>query len=65
MHALYDNSTWGLVPLPAGKKTIGCRWMFAVKFNLDGSIARLKTRLVAKGYMLRLMALIILILFLL
>ena len=50
MHALDDNSTWGLVPLPAGKKTIGCRWMFVVKFNLDGSIARLKTRLVVKGY---------------
>ena len=25
-------------------------WVFAVKFNPDGFIARLKTRLVAKGY---------------
>ena len=24
--------------------------MFAIKFNLDGSVARLKARLVAKGY---------------
>ena len=36
--------------LPIEKKTIGCRWVFAVKVNLDGSISRLKTRLVAKGY---------------
>ena len=36
--------------LPAGKKVIGCRWVFTVKVNLDGSIARLKVRLVAKGY---------------
>ena len=39
-----------LVPLPTGKKVIGCRWVFAVKFNPDGSVARLKARLVAKGY---------------
>ena len=39
-----------MVQLPAGKKTIGCRWVFAVKVNLDGSIARLKARLVGKGY---------------
>ena len=38
------------MPLPTGKKVIGCRWVFTVKFNLDGSIARLKVRLVAKGY---------------
>ena len=50
MQALDDNGTWDLVPLPTRKKTIGCRWVFAVKFNLDGPVARLKTRLVAKGY---------------
>ena len=50
MDALTDNGTWDLVRLPAGKKAIGCRWMFTVKVNLDGSIARLKARFVAKGY---------------
>ena len=50
MQVLDDNSTWDLVPLPTRKKTIGCRSVFTVKFNLDGSVARLKTRLVAKGY---------------
>ena len=38
------------MPLPTGKKDIGCRWVFAVKFNPYGSIARLKVHLVAKGY---------------
>ena len=38
------------MPLPTGKKAIGCRWVFTVKFNLDGSVARLKAHLVAKGY---------------
>ena len=50
MQASDDNGTWDLVPLPTGKKAIGCRWVFVVKFNSDGSIARLKASLVAKGY---------------
>ena len=36
--------------LPTGKKTIGCHWVFAVKFNLDEFVATLKARLVAKGH---------------
>ena len=36
--------------LPAGKKAISCRWVFTVKVNLDGSIARLKAFFVAKGF---------------
>ena len=39
-----------MVQLPVGKKVIGCRWIFAVKVNPDGSVARLKALLVAKGY---------------
>ena len=50
MQTLNDNGTWDLVSLPISKKTIGCRWVFAVKFNPDGSVARLKARLIAKGY---------------
>ena len=50
MQALDDNDTWNLVPLHIGKKAIGCRWVYAVKFNLDGFVARLKARLVSKGY---------------
>ena len=50
MQALDDNGTWDLVPLPTRKKAIGCRWVFAVKFIPDGSVARLKACLVAKGY---------------
>jgi hypothetical protein len=48
--ALCENRTWSLVPLPNGKKPIGCRWVFKIKRNSDGSIERYKARLVAKGY---------------
>ena len=50
MQALDNNGTWNLIQLPVGKKAIGCRWVFAVKVNPDGSIARLKARLMAKWY---------------
>ena len=50
MQTLDDNSPLNLVKLLVGKKTIGYRWVFVVKVNLDGSVARLIARLVAKGY---------------
>ena len=50
MAALHSNSTWELVPLPPGKSTVGCRWIYTVKVGPDGQIDRLKARLVAKGY---------------
>ena len=50
MDALNGNGTWNLAQLPVGKKAIGCCWVFVVKVNLDGSVARLKARLVVKGY---------------
>ena len=50
MEALQKNFTWELVPLPKGKKMVGCRWIFTIKVNSNGSINRYKARLVAKGY---------------
>jgi hypothetical protein len=50
MKALQKNATWELVPLPKGMKIVGCRWVFTVKLNPDGSIDRYKARLVAKEY---------------
>ena len=50
MAALYGNETWDLVPLTKDKNTIGCKWVYKVKQNSDGSISRYKARLVAKGY---------------
>jgi len=50
MNALEKNHTWNLVELPKGKKPVGCRWVFTVKYKSDGSLERYKARLVAKGY---------------
>ena len=50
MKSLQKNETWELVECPPGKKPVGCRWIYTVKYKADGSIERFKARLVAKGY---------------
>ena len=50
MEALNKVNTWKLVELPEGQKPVGCRWIFTVKTDNNGSIERYKARLVAKGY---------------
>ena len=44
------NEVWELVEVPKGKKTIGCKWVYKWKVDIDGSVERYKGRLVAKGY---------------
>lgn len=47
--ALIRNQTWELVPLPPGRKAIGCKWLFKIKRNVNGTIVQHKDRLVEKG----------------
>lgn len=48
--ALEQNNTWIITDLREGKSAIGCKWVFKIKYNSDGSVERHKARLVAKGY---------------
>ena len=50
MHSIKANKVWELVKLPEGKRTVGCKWVFKHKLDVDGSIERHKARLVAKSY---------------
>jgi Reverse transcriptase (RNA-dependent DNA polymerase)/Integrase core domain len=50
MNALEKNKTWDLVDLPKGKKPVGCKWVYSIKYNEKGIVERYKARLVAKGY---------------
>ena len=50
LHALEENGTWSLTTLLNGKQAVGCKWVYKLKFWVDGSLERHKTRLVAKGY---------------
>jgi uncharacterized pyridoxal phosphate-containing UPF0001 family protein len=39
-----------LVDRPQDKEIVGVKWIYKVKYNVDGSIQRNKARLVAKRY---------------
>lgn len=49
-NAIINNQTWILVPHKQELKVIDCKWVFKVKYNLDGSVSILKARLLEKGF---------------
>nr|GEY94181.1 hypothetical protein [Tanacetum cinerariifolium] len=50
MQSMKDNEVWVLVKLPPNGKTIGNKWLFKKKTDMDGNVHIYKARLVAKGY---------------
>ena len=50
LKALDQHNTWSITKLPKGKKVVGCKWIYKLKFKSDGSIERYKARLVARGF---------------
>ena len=50
MTSLRENHVWDLVKLPAGKRTVGSKWVYKVKTGANGSVQRYKARLVAQGF---------------
>ncbi|KAF0740163.1 hypothetical protein Ae201684_004397 [Aphanomyces euteiches] len=49
--AMLHNSVWELVPLPADRKALKCKWVWKAKYDADGSLERFKARLCLKGYL--------------
>ena len=48
--ALMKTNTWILVLKTFEQKVVDNKWVFRVKHNTDGSVAKHKARLVAKGF---------------
>nr|GFB02026.1 hypothetical protein [Tanacetum cinerariifolium] len=44
------NEVWVLIELPPNGKTVGSKWLFKKKTNMDGNVHIYKARLVAKGF---------------
>ncbi|GKA44132.1 retrotransposon protein, putative, ty1-copia subclass [Tanacetum coccineum] len=50
IQSMMDNMVWVLVDLPPGCKTVGSKWLFKKKTDMDGIVHVYKARLVSKGY---------------
>ncbi|GJV41839.1 retrotransposon protein, putative, ty1-copia subclass [Tanacetum coccineum] len=50
IQSMMDNMVWVLVNLPSGCKTVGSKWIFEKKTNMDGTVHTYKDRFVANGY---------------
>nr|GFA62450.1 retrotransposon protein, putative, Ty1-copia subclass [Tanacetum cinerariifolium] len=50
MQSMKDNEVWVLVELPPNGKTVGSKWLFKKKTDMDGNVHIYKARLMAKGY---------------
>ena len=47
---MYDNQVWNLIDPTDGLKTIGYKWVFKKKTDMDGNVHTYKARLVTKGF---------------
>ncbi|GJW19566.1 retrovirus-related pol polyprotein from transposon TNT 1-94 [Tanacetum coccineum] len=50
MQSMKDNLVWNLVDLPPNYMTVGSKWLFKKKTDIDGNIHTYEARLVAKGF---------------
>jgi hypothetical protein len=50
INKLQALGTWEYQDLPIGKKAVGCKWVFTIKYTPTGVIDRYKARLVAQGF---------------
>ncbi|KAA0041222.1 vacuolar protein sorting-associated protein 26A-like [Cucumis melo var. makuwa] len=46
MKALEKNNTWEIFSLPKGHKPVGCKWVFTLKYKVDRTLDRHKTRVI-------------------
>nr|GEZ08864.1 retrovirus-related Pol polyprotein from transposon TNT 1-94 [Tanacetum cinerariifolium] len=50
MQSMKDNDVWVLVELPPNARTVGSKWLFKKKTDIDGAVYIFIARLVAKGF---------------
>ncbi|GJY48620.1 retrotransposon protein, putative, ty1-copia subclass [Tanacetum coccineum] len=50
MQSMRDNEVWELVDLRPNDKTVGHKWLFKKKTDMDGAVHTYKACLVAKGF---------------
>ena len=50
MNVLKKNKIWEIIDKPKRKNIVDCKWIFTLKYKVDGFLERYKVRLVTKRY---------------
>ncbi|KAI3784117.1 hypothetical protein L1987_43210 [Smallanthus sonchifolius] len=50
IQSMYDNHVWVLADLPPESRTVGSKWNFKKKIDMDGNVQTFKAKLVFKGF---------------
>jgi hypothetical protein len=48
--ALPKNNIWELTKLPFGEDLIGFKWVYCIKYKVDGLLSKYKARMVEKCF---------------
>ena len=48
--SIMKNDVWEVVPKLEGKSVVTSRWLYKIKYDVDGSIEKYKARFVARGF---------------
>ena len=51
LRAIERNQIWDLVDLPSNQSPIDVKWIFKLELKQNGSVAKHKARLVARGFL--------------
>jgi len=49
-NSIMTNDVLEVLPRPQERSVVGSRWIYKIKYAVDGSVEMYKARFVAKGY---------------
>jgi len=48
--SIITNDVWEVVPTPEDRSMVGSRWIYKIKYVVDGNVEKYKARFMGKGY---------------
>ena len=49
-NSIMTNHIWEVVPRPQNRSVVRSKWIYKIKYVVDGSVEKYKARFVVKGY---------------